>query len=206
MRILFTSFFNRLVPAAERWAQREVEIAELLAHSGTPGVLAAGVATVGSLAAGTLRGRRPDDTPARQPLVRSLPRYDEPSFIWRLVSSNHREQARGIGMFDSYLEAVTHAARVQADAAALTIVPLRRPSDGMHGWVAVASGRTMLSCSQWYSLAADRDRAAVAALERLPQARLAEKPAKHGQRHRLAAPDLSITVDPVPDQCADPAH
>ncbi|MCG2620358.1 hypothetical protein LVY72_00345 [Arthrobacter sp. I2-34] len=192
MRILFTSFFNQLVPAAERWAQREVEIAELLAHAGAAGALAA---TVGTAAAGALRGQLPADAPAWQPLVRSMPRYDEPSFIWRLVSSNHREQARGIGMFDSYQEAAAHAAQVQAEAAALSIVPLHRPVDGLYGWVAVASGRALLSCSQWYPLAAERDRAAVAALERLPQARIAEKPAKHGQRHRLAAPDISIMVE-----------
>lgn len=184
MRILFTSFFNQLVPAAERWAQREVEIAELLAHS----------QLAGALAAGALHGHLHADVPVWRPLVRSLPRYDQPSFIWRLVSSNHRELARGVGMFDSYQEAAAHAAQAQGEAA-LRVVPLHRPVDGLYGWVAVAGGRPLVSCSQWYPLAADRDRAAAFAMERLPQARIAEKPAKHGQRHRLAAPDNSIMVE-----------
>lgn len=186
-RVMFTSFFNQQVPAAGRWAEREVEIVELLAHSGlapaVPGARGAGRGP-GAPSAGA-----PAGPAARQLLVRSLPRYDQACFIWRLVSSNHREHARGVGIFASHSDAAAHASEVQAGAAALVIVPLRRPSDGLYGWTTLASGRAAMSCAQWYPNAADRDRAAALAVERLPQARIMDRSVKHGQRHRPVAPD-----------------
>jgi hypothetical protein len=196
-RILFTSFVNRAIPAAERWRERELEIAGFLPEADTTVRGPAGSQALLIVRSGTAQ-------PARS-MVRRMTDFRNPSLVWRLVSNNHRELARGIGMFEDFSEARSHAVGVQKSAGELNPVPVRHPSTGAYGWVAWLGIKPVLMGSHWHLTAHDRDRLVGVALSAFAEARLADKPVKHGQRHLNGVPERpSPPVPGAADAAKDP--
>jgi len=186
-RILFTSFVNRAIPAAERWRERELEIAGFLPEADTTGMGLVGSQSLLVLRSGT-------GQPARS-MVRRMTDFRNPSLVWRLVSNNHRELARGIGMFEDFSEALSSAIGVQKSAGELNPVPVRHPATGAYGWVAWLGPKPVLMGSHWHLTAQDRDKLARVALSAFAEARLADKPMKHGQRHLNGVPERPLPPD-----------
>jgi hypothetical protein len=185
-RISFTSFVSQAHPAATRWKERELGI-----FGGT--VQQSHVSTRASLSTRqrlTQLVGRPGDLPAQAPrgpavhqLVRRMDHFNQPLVVWRLISGNHRELGRGVGLFPSYAAAAAHAAAAQGAAGELLVTFIQSQLSREFGWYATFRERPVLMASVWYPTIRDRDRSAQAALDVLGGARLLASVIRHGHRH-----------------------
>ena len=121
--------------------------------------------------------------PAINQSVRRMDYFNRPLVVWRLISGNHRELGRGVGLFASYAAAAANATAAQRAAQELTITFVRSQTAREFGWYASLRGRPVLMASTWYPTIRDRDRSALAALDLLGGARLLETVICHGHRH-----------------------
>lgn len=80
----------------------------------------------------------------------------ESAIVWHLVSANNRMLARSAQIFRRFDDAVDRAERTVAAAALLEVSYVGDESRGMHGWLAVSGGTTVMTCARWYL--SDRDR------------------------------------------------
>jgi len=171
---------NQTMPAVARWRERE---AEVLA---SPPQLD----YVSPLADAAGRGR-----PASQsfPVV-SAGFFGNPggakalniheSFtVWRLISGNHRELARGVGMFAGYARAAAHAESIRDAAPSLIVTLVQHPGTRALGWYASLGSRPVMMTPAWHRTARDRDRSVVTALQALAGAKILPSAAQHGHRH-----------------------
>lgn len=126
--------------------------------------------------------------PAAHQLVRRMDHFNQPLVVWRLISGNHRELARGVGLFPSYEAAAAHATTVQRAATELAITFVQGRPSREFGWYASLRDRPVLMAGAWYPTVRDRDRGAVAALELLAGARVLETIIRHGHRHLPVEP------------------
>lgn len=109
--------------------------------------------------------------------------FNQPLVVWRLISGNHRELGRGVGLFPSYAAAAAHATAALGAAKELTLTFVQSQSTLEFGWYASLRDRPVLMASAWYPTIRDRDRCALAALDLLGGARLLETVIRHGHRH-----------------------
>lgn len=118
--------------------------------------------------------------------------FNQPLVVWRLISGNHRELGRGVGLFPSYAAAATNAttAREAAQELAITFVYHRLTRE--FGWYASLREHPVLMASAWYPTIRDRDRSALTALDLLGGARLLDTVIRHGHRH------LPVDLPPAP--------
>ncbi|WP_157769006.1 hypothetical protein [Pseudarthrobacter sulfonivorans] len=185
-RISFTSLVSQALPAATRWKERELA------------VFSAGVQHGHVSALPSLNVRQRLTNPVEQPtevlaqavrlpaihqLVRRMDHFNQPLVVWRLISGNHRELGRGVGLFPSYAVAAANATAAQKAAQDLTITFVQNQQARDYGWYVSLRGRPVLMASAWYPTIRDRDRSALAALDLLGGARLLETVIRHGHRH-----------------------
>lgn len=178
-RIAFTSFINQRVPAVDRWREREAEIFDAPLEpdyaSPVPDLAWRGRADTATLPA-------PLAAMAHRPAAK--PRFFNQSFtVWRLISANHREIARGAGMYADYAEAAAHAQRVRDAAPLLTVTFIRRAATGEYGWYASFGECPVLLAAAWHRTARDRDRSAATAVQALGGAKILATASRHGRRH-----------------------
>lgn len=121
--------------------------------------------------------------PAAHQLVRRMDHFNQPLVVWRLISGNHRELGRGVGLFPSRAAAAAHAAAAQGAAEELLVTFVQSQLSRGFGWYATFRERPVLMASAWYPSIRDRDRSAQAALDLLGGARLLESVIRHGHRH-----------------------
>ena len=182
-RIAFTSFINQRVPAVDRWREREAEIFDSPLEpdyaSPVPGLAHRGRGDTAALPA-------PLAPMAHQPAARPHP-FNQSFTVWRLISANHREIARGAGMYADYAEAAAHAQRVRDAVPFLTVTFIRRAATGEYGWYASFGTCPVLLAAAWHRTARDRDRSAATALQALGGAKILATAARHGQRHLSGA-------------------
>lgn len=137
--------------------------------------------------------------PAVHQLVRRMDHFNQPLVVWRLISGNHRELGRGVGLFPSYAAAAANARTTQGAASELTITFVHNTAGREYGWYASLRERPVLMASAWYPTIRDRDRGALAALDLLGGARLLETVIRHGHRH------LPVELSPEPAPGRQPA-
>ncbi len=118
--------------------------------------------------------------------------FNQPLVVWRLISGNHRELGRGVGLFPSYAAAAAHAAAIQGHASELIVTFIQSQPARQFGWYATYQDRPVLMASAWYPTVRDRDRSAQAALDLLGGARLLTTVIRHGHRHL----PLELAVEP----------
>lgn len=130
-RIAFASFMNPRVPAVSRWWERESEV----------------LASPPQL---EYTSPLPEVAVLSRPAGKSLPTASAASFgnegfagprsfnevftVWRLISGNHRELARGAGMFTSYAVAAAHAQSISGAVSGLSVTLVKHPDTGGYGW------------------------------------------------------------------------
>lgn len=178
-RISFTTFINQSAPAVTRWKERETECLTSLPQPEYVSRLE------------DLNGRaQPTPVPSRsgkststQPMLRKPSNFGEVFTVWRLISGNHRELARGAGMFPGYLQAAAHAQRVRDDADLLAVTFMRHRATGELGWYGSLGARPVIFAAAWHRTARERDRAASSALLALRGAKITAVAVKHGHRH-----------------------
>lgn len=178
-RIVFTEFLNQRIPALSRWREREEELMaspqELDSATALPRLADRGQA------ANSAQAARTASLMLRQ--TRKPPNFNETFTVWRLISANHRELARGAGTFPDYAQAAARAESVRDAAANLKIALVRRPRTGELAWHAALGGRPVLLAAAWHRSARDRDRSLTTALQALAGARILPTVARHGHRH-----------------------
>jgi hypothetical protein len=119
--------------------------------------------------------------------------FNRPLVVWRLISGNHRELGRGVGLFASYAAAAANATAAQRAAQELTVTFVQSQAAREFAWYASLRGRPVLMASAWYPTIRDRDRSALAALDLLGSARLLETVISHGHRHL----PVQLSTEPV---------
>ncbi|WP_255768148.1 hypothetical protein [Pseudarthrobacter sulfonivorans] len=138
--------------------------------------------------------------PAAHQLVRRMDHFNQPLVVWRLISGNHRELGRGVGLFPSHAAAAAHASAAQGASEELLITFVQsQPARGF-AWYATFRERPVLMASAWYPTIRDRDRSAHAALDLLGGARLLESVIRHGHRHL----PVELTANPQPATAEGP--
>jgi len=190
-RIAFTSFITQRVPAVARWQEREAEILDSPVEpdyaSPVPDLARRGRLDASALPAPLApMAHRPDAKP--HPFSQSFT-------VWRLISANNREIARGAGMYADYAEAAAHAQQVRDAAPLLTVTFLRRTGRGDYSWYASFGKCPVLLAAAWHRTARDRDRSAATALQALGGAKILATAARHGLRHLagvLGPPDQEL--------------
>lgn len=178
-RIAFTSFIAQRVPAVARWQEREAEILDSPVEqdyaSPVPDLARRGRTDASTLPA-------PLIPIASRPAAKPHP-FNQAFTVWRLISANNREIARGAGMYADYAEAAAHAQRVRDAAPLLTVTFIRRTGRGEYGWYASFGKCPVLLAAAWHRTARDRDRSAATALQALGGAKILATAARHGLRH-----------------------
>lgn len=130
--------------------------------------------------------------------------FNQPLVVWRLITGNHRELGRGVGLFPSYAAASANASAAQEWARELSVTFVQSQLTREFGWYASLRDRPVLMGSAWYPTVKERDRSALAALELLGGARLLETVIRHGSRHLPATlppeavPAAAAEVMPLP--------
>lgn len=125
--------------------------------------------------------------------------FNQPLVVWRLISGNHRELGRGVGLFPSYAVAAANASAAQKAVRDLTITFVQNQEARDYGWYASVRGRPVLMASAWSPTIRDRDRSALAALDLLGGARLLETVIRHGHRHL----PVEFTPEPLSAEAAN---
>ena len=179
-RVAFASFMNQTMPAVARWRERE---AEVLASAPQPDYLSPVPEAAG-------HGRSASHSlPSASvgffgnPAVAKPPYFYESLTVWRLISGNHRELARGVGMFASYARAAAHAESIRDAAPRLTVTLVQHRGTGALGWYASLGSRPVMMTPAWHRTARDRDRSVATALQALGGAKILAAAAQHGHRH-----------------------
>lgn len=176
-RIAFTQFINPRMPAISRWREREEELMASPQDLDFPSPLL-GLAD---------RRQAANFTQAAAPLMLRQtgkpPNFNETFIVWRLISANHRELARGAGVFPDYAQAAARAESVRDAAANLRVTLVRRSRTGELAWHAALGGRPVVLAAAWHRSARDRDRSLATALQALGGARILATVARHGHRH-----------------------
>ncbi|MCX6498976.1 MAG: hypothetical protein NTU93_09260 [Arthrobacter sp.] len=178
-RISFTSLVSQALPAAIRWKERESAVFGATVQQGHASALPS-LNTRHQPAEILLPVSRP---PAVQPLVRRMDHFNQPLVVWRLISGNHRELGRGVGLFPNYQAAAANATLARDGAGELAITFVYRRPTREFGWYASLWDRPVLMASVWYPTIRDRDRSALAALDLFGGARLLSTVIRHGHRH-----------------------
>ncbi|GAA4050754.1 hypothetical protein GCM10023063_43230 [Arthrobacter methylotrophus] len=185
-RISFTSFVSRALPAATRWNERELAVLGAAVQDGYVPTLAPLskrqqlTQLVLQYAEVLVQAPR---LQSNHQMVRRMDHFNQPLVVWRLISGNHRELGRGVGLFPDYAAAAAHARSVQRAVGELTITFVQSQPAREFGWYASLRGRPVLTASSWYPTIRERDRSAAAALDLLGAARLLETVIRHGHRH-----------------------
>lgn len=109
--------------------------------------------------------------------------FNEVFTVWRLISGNHRELARGAGMFTSYAVAAAHAQSISGAVSGLSVTLVKHPDTGGYGWYASLGSQPVLLTPTWQRSARDRDRSLATALGALGGAKILATVARHGHRH-----------------------
>lgn len=200
-RISFTCLVSQALPAATRWKERELAVFDATVQHGHISALP----SLDSRQRVTNIVERPVDTPVQTPriqaiqqLVRRMDHFNQPLVVWRLITGNHRELGRGVGLFPSYAAASENASAAQEAAHELVLTFVQSQLTREFGWYASLRGRPLLMASAWYPTVKERDRSALAALELLGGARLLETVIRHGSRH------LPVTLPPESEPGAVP--
>ncbi len=98
------------------------------------------------------------------------------SGLWRLLATNNRELGRSFLLYHRFDAARAHVVQLQSDPDGLTIEHVPGPSNGSRGWVIVAAGSPVMTCSRWYSSLSTGAVAAAGALEAFRTAVLTDAP------------------------------
>jgi len=98
------------------------------------------------------------------------------SGLWRLLATNNRELGRSYLLYHRFDAARAHVVQLQSDPDSLTIEHVPGPSNGSRGWVIVAAGAPVMTCSRWYSSLSTGAVAAAGALEAFRTAVLTDVP------------------------------
>ncbi|GAB4100946.1 hypothetical protein [Sinomonas halotolerans] len=176
-RIAFTTFASSSAPAVQRWKEREADLSAAIPQ---PDHVVRLAALVGRHRPAPVL-RRPSP-PTNQPLVRRLGDFGECTG-WRIISGNHREIARGVGLFPDYKSAAEQALRIRENAQSLTLSFVRHHATGRLGWYACFEDRPVLMAPAWHPLARECDQSAANALAALSVATVADKAVRHGSRY-----------------------
>lgn len=116
-------------------------------------------------------------TLASQPTdVRPAPIVTRRSGLWRLLATNNREIGRSFLLYPRFEVARAHVEQLQRDPDALTIEYIPGLSSGVRGWVILAAGTPVMTCSRWYDSMSTGTSAAAGALVALRTAALADAP------------------------------
>lgn len=101
-----------------------------------------------------------------------LPRAQPPalpvepdSVLWRLLATNNRELGRSFVLYRRFEAARAHVEQLQSVPDTLTIELVHGPHNGSRGWVIMAAGVPVITCSRWYSSISAGALAASGALE-----------------------------------------
>lgn len=115
-----------------------------------------------------------------------------PVGFWRLVAANHREIGRSFLLYDDFVRAREHVAKLQSDHDALTVDVVPGPGIGVHGWVLRHRGRPVLMCSRWYDSSSTCAAAAIGARTAFISARLSAAPEVRGRSGRVQRPAPAV--------------
>ena len=121
----------------------------------------------GTLAAGPTRA-----LPTARPPQPQTPN----SGLWRLLATNNRELGRSFLLYHRFDAARAHVMHLQSDPDSLTIEHVPGPTNGSRGWLIVAAGAPVMTCSRWYSSLSTGAVAAAGALEAFRTAVLTDSP------------------------------
>lgn len=124
--------------------------------------------------------------------------FNQPLVVWRLITGNHRELGRGVGLFPTYAAASANASAAQEAAHELSVTFVQSQLTREFGWYASLRDRPVLMASAWYPTVKERDRSALAALELLGGARLLATVIRHGSRHLPATLPSATTSTAAP--------
>lgn len=78
--------------------------------------------------------------------------------MWRLISVNHQELIRGLGMFPGYAHAAAHADSARDITPSLTVTLMRYSGTGKVGWYALPRSRPVMLAAAGQRTARERDR------------------------------------------------
>lgn len=106
--------------------------------------------------------------------TRRAPTANRESGLWRLLATNNRELGRSFLLYHRFEAARAHVEQLQAQREALSIEHVPGPIKGSRGWVVVAGGAPVMTCSRWYSSLSAGAEAASRALEAFGTASLAD--------------------------------
>ncbi|WP_344052617.1 hypothetical protein [Microbacterium lacus] len=115
--------------------------------------------------------------PTRVPApLRPARAADPVSGLWRLLATNNRELGRSFLLYRRIESAQAHVTQLQSDPDALTIEHVPGPTSGSRGWVVLASGSPVMTCSRWYGSLSTGAVAAAGALAALRTAVITDVP------------------------------
>jgi hypothetical protein len=101
---------------------------------------------------------------------------NQESGLWRLLATNNRELGRSFLLYHRFDAARTHVAELQAQHDTLAIEHVPGPIKGSRGWVILAVGAPVMTCSRWYSSLSAGSEAASRAMDAFASASLAASP------------------------------
>lgn len=110
------------------------------------------------------------------PPVRPARPSDPVSGLWRLLATNNRELGRSFLLYRRVESARAHVMQLQSDPEALTVEHVPGPTSGSRGWVILASGSPVMTCSRWYGSLSTGAVAAAGALLALRTAVVTDAP------------------------------
>jgi hypothetical protein len=171
---------NQRMPAVSRWREREAEVLALGPQLDNVSLLPE--VTRSNHSASNSTSHASAAHLGRQGFAKHHSVH-EIFTVWRLISGNHRELARGVGMFSGYARAAAHAQSVRDAASSLTVTLVQHPGMGALGWYASLGSRPVMMTPAWQRTARDRDRSVATALMALRGAKILASAAQHGHRH-----------------------
>ncbi|WP_157372252.1 hypothetical protein [Arthrobacter sp. Soil736] len=171
---------NQGMPAVARWRERE---AEVLASGPQLDYISPLLVVASRVRSAVHSFPSASAVSFGNPGVAKPPNFQEILTVWRLISGNQRELARGVGIFTDYARAAAHAGSIRDAAPRLSITLVKHPGTRSLGWYASIGSRPVMMTPAWHRTARDRDRSVATALQALGGAKILAAAAQHGHRH-----------------------